>query len=74
MIKWIVSVSLLFSGMNSFACLEKLNSSLLYKNFEEKKEIIKKLKKKDMVCLFKESKENEKPKLSFFLPPKRGRP
>ena len=37
MIKWIVSVSLLFSGMNSFACLEKLNSSLLYKNFEEKK-------------------------------------
>ena len=71
MIKWIVSAVVLLNGINSFACLEKLNNSLLYKTFEEKQEIIKKLKKKDMACLFEESKENEKPKLSFFLPPKK---
>ena len=71
MIKWIVSVVVLLNGVSSFACLEKLNSSLLYKTFEEKQEIIKKLKKKDMACLFKESTENEKPKLSFFLPQKK---
>ena len=67
MIKWIVSVVLLLNGVHSFACLEKLNSSLLYKSFEEKQEILKKLRKKDMACLFKESKGNEKPRLSFFL-------
>ena len=41
MIKWIVSVVVLLNGVSSFACLEKLNSLLLYKTFEEKQEIIK---------------------------------
>ncbi|MEC8624333.1 MAG: hypothetical protein VXY34_05905 [Bdellovibrionota bacterium] len=71
MTKWIVSVVLLLNGVHSFACLEKLNSSLLYKSFQEKQEILKKLKKKDMACLFEESRWNEKPRLSFFLPPKK---
>ena len=65
MIKWIVSIVLLLNGVNSFACLEKLNNSILYKSFEEKQEILKKLKKKDMACLFQESSGIEKPRFNF---------
>ncbi|MEE2744105.1 MAG: hypothetical protein VYD54_09370 [Bdellovibrionota bacterium] len=58
---------------DSFGCLNELNNSLNEKSFKEKMTILKKLKKKDMACLFEEASLLERPSFDFFLSQKNRR-